>query len=184
MTEYGVICGRFQIFHNDHLEYALAAKAKCEHLVVGITNPDPSHFTKDPADPARHLEMENPLSYFERQQLIHRALGDEGIGVDECSTVPFPIDRPELISAYAPSRALFFLTIYDRWGQEKRKRLEALGFATEVLWERPEVEKKLHGKQLRRLIAAGEPWREFVPEGVATLVEAWRLDERIRSLID
>lgn len=41
MIRTGVIHGRFQLLHNDHLKYLLAGKARCEHLVVGITNPDP-----------------------------------------------------------------------------------------------------------------------------------------------
>lgn len=42
MVEQGVIHGRFHILHNDHLKYLLAGKlARC-HLIVGITNPDPT----------------------------------------------------------------------------------------------------------------------------------------------
>ncbi|MBP3706729.1 MAG: adenylyltransferase/cytidyltransferase family protein [Clostridia bacterium] len=37
MEKIGVVCGRFQIFHNEHLQYVMAAKEKCEHLIVGIT---------------------------------------------------------------------------------------------------------------------------------------------------
>jgi len=40
MTERGVVHGRFQVLHNDHVKYLLAGKARCRHLVVGITNPD------------------------------------------------------------------------------------------------------------------------------------------------
>ena len=42
MYDIGVIHGRFQVPHNDHLRYLLAGKALCRHLVVGLTNPDPS----------------------------------------------------------------------------------------------------------------------------------------------
>ena len=37
MVELGFIHGRFQLFHNDHLQYALLAKEQCEKLIVGIT---------------------------------------------------------------------------------------------------------------------------------------------------
>ena len=40
MDKLGAVCGRFQIFHLDHLRYVLAAKERCEHLIVGITSPD------------------------------------------------------------------------------------------------------------------------------------------------
>jgi nicotinamide mononucleotide adenylyltransferase len=32
----GVVHGRFQPFHNGHLEYVLSAKQKCDFLYVGI----------------------------------------------------------------------------------------------------------------------------------------------------
>ena len=38
MEHIGVVCGRFQIFHNEHLQYVMAAKEKCEHLIVGISS--------------------------------------------------------------------------------------------------------------------------------------------------
>ena len=41
MIQTGVIHGRFQVLHNDHLKYLLAGKADASTLVVGITNPDP-----------------------------------------------------------------------------------------------------------------------------------------------
>ena len=37
---WGMIHGRFQPFHTGHLEYLVAAAARCERLVVGITNPE------------------------------------------------------------------------------------------------------------------------------------------------
>jgi len=40
-AETGVIHGRFQVLHNDHLKYLMEGMALCDHLVVGITNPDP-----------------------------------------------------------------------------------------------------------------------------------------------
>lgn len=35
MIEIGVVCGRFQIFHKEHLQYVLAAKKECKYLIVG-----------------------------------------------------------------------------------------------------------------------------------------------------
>ena len=37
MIKLGFIHGRFQLFHNDHLRYALLAKEQCEKLIVGVT---------------------------------------------------------------------------------------------------------------------------------------------------
>ena len=180
MSDYGIVHGRFQVFHNDHLEYALAAKELCERLIVGITNPDPEQTGGDAADMHRHLAAENPLSYFERLQMVERGLRDAGIEAGEFVIVPFPINRLELLHHYVPSAATHYLTIYDDWGRAKRDRMCALGLQVEVLWERSESEKRIHGRDLRRLIAAGGEWRPLVPAGVADLIEAWELAARLR----
>ena len=90
----GVIHGRFQVLHHDHLKYLTAGKARCRHLVVGITNPDPTLTRDDPADPQRSQPAANPLSYFERYVMIQAALLDAGLGSSDFSVVPFPINLP------------------------------------------------------------------------------------------
>ena len=62
----GFVHGRFQPFHNGHLEYLRGALERCEELFVGITNPDLSHVRPEPEDPLRHLPESNPWSYVER----------------------------------------------------------------------------------------------------------------------
>ncbi len=96
MAGVGVIHGRFQIFHNDHLKYVLAGKSRCSHLAVGITNPDPSLTRHDPIDPHRSLPSANPLTYFERYIMVRAALVESGVPEREFSIVPFPINFPEI----------------------------------------------------------------------------------------
>ena len=79
MTSAGVIHGRFQVLHNDHLAYIMAAKLRCEHLVVGITNPDPTLTKEDFADPQRSLAINNPLTYFERYTMVRAVLVEAGL---------------------------------------------------------------------------------------------------------
>jgi nicotinamide-nucleotide adenylyltransferase len=102
MIETGVIHGRFQILHNDHLRYVLAGKARCRHLVVGITNPDSSLTAADHADRERHKAYANPLTYFERYVMIRDVLLEAGLSEQEFSLVPFPVNRPELYRFYVP----------------------------------------------------------------------------------
>ena len=75
----GVIHGRFQVLHNDHLKYLLAGKVRCKHLVVGITNPDPTLTREDSADPKRTRLISNPLTYFERYTMVGAALVEAGV---------------------------------------------------------------------------------------------------------
>ena len=91
----GVAHGRFQPLHPGHLEYLLAAKARCRLLVVGITNPDPSQTAHESSDPNRGLPDANPFTYYERHVMVERSLVAAGIGRDEFRIVPFPHSFPE-----------------------------------------------------------------------------------------
>ena len=95
MDEIGVIHGRFQVLHNDHLRYLLAGKGCCRHLVVGITNPDPSTILADELNEHRHLPEENPLTFTERLMMIQETLRDEGYPLERIFIVPLPIHHPD-----------------------------------------------------------------------------------------
>ena len=95
MNQVGVIHGRFQVLHNDHVKYLLAGKKRCQHLVVGITNPDPSMTRDDRSDSHRSSLQANPLTYYERYRLVSVALIEAGCGLDHFSVVPLPINSPE-----------------------------------------------------------------------------------------
>ncbi|WP_043637458.1 nicotinate-nucleotide adenylyltransferase [Desulfovibrio sp. TomC] len=174
-----VIHGRFQVLHNDHLRYLLAGKALCDRLVIGVTNPDPSHTRHDPADPLRSLESSNPLTYFERAQLLHAVLAEAGLSPQEFFVVPFPINLPELYRHYVPLDALFLVSIYDEWGRRKLKYFESLTLHTHVLWEVPPEDKGLSATEVRRRMGAGEPWEHLVPPAAAGLLRQWRIPERL-----
>jgi nicotinamide-nucleotide adenylyltransferase len=178
----GVIHGRFQMLHNDHLRYLLAGKARCEHLVVGITDPDPSLSKFDPADPNRSRPLSNPLTYFERYTMVKRALLESGLEITHFSVVPFPIHFPEKYGSYVPLDGIFFLTIYDRWGRKKLEQFRRLGLNTEILWEKTLKEKGLTGTEIRNRMIKGEPWVMDVPKSTAMLVKEWGISSRLREM--
>jgi nicotinamide-nucleotide adenylyltransferase len=153
MTEVGVAHGRFQIVHYDHLKYIMAARAKCKHLIVGITNPDPSLTKDDKSDPSRSEIKANPLTYYERYRMLKAALleqpGTLCGKVSPLDIVPFPINLPELYEHYVPLDATFFLTIHDAWGEKKLEMFESLGLKTEVLWRKPLSEKGITSTDIR-----------------------------------
>ena len=183
MFDMGVIHGRFQVLHNDHLRYLLAGKARCRHLVIGITNPDPALTRDDSADPHRSLPGANPLSYFERYTMVQHAMVEAGMKeATDFSVVPFPINLPELYGHYVPLDATFFLTIYDQWGRKKLERFRSLGLKTEILWEKPREEKGLSGVDVRSRMAKGEPWEHLVPPSTALLMKAWDIPKRLQDL--
>ena len=182
MHPVGVTHGRFQVVHHDHLKYLLAGKVRCRHLVVGITNPDPSHTRDDPADPQRSSPVANPLTYLERHQLVHSAFLEAGLNLQDFTIVPFPINFPELYRYYLPLDAVFFLTIYDAWGRSKLNRFQEMGLKTEVLWERAPTEKGQRATDIRRIMIDGQPWEHLVPAANVALLKSWGIPERLQRL--
>jgi nicotinamide-nucleotide adenylyltransferase len=177
----GVIHGRFQVLHNDHLAYLLAGKEECEHLVVGITNPDPGLTGSEEADPARSDPAANPLSFYERMLLVKCCLVDAGLREEDFSITPFPVNFPDLYWNYVPMEAVFFLTIYDDWGRRKLEYFRSLGLRTHVLWERAPESKGLSGARVRQAMIRNEPWEHMVPESTAVLCRAWDIAGRMRG---
>ncbi len=181
MTETGVVHGRFQIFHLDHLKYVLAAKQRCKHLVVGITNPDPTLTKTDAADPHRSSPEANPLTYFERCRIIGAVLPEAGLDRAEFSIVPFPINFPELYHFYVPLDAVFYLTIYDDWGKRKLNLFQSLALNVEVLWVKSGEQKGISAKEVRKRIAEGDPWEYLVPPAAASVMKKIGIDARLRQ---
>jgi nicotinamide mononucleotide adenylyltransferase len=179
MAETGVVHGRFQVVHNDHMKYILAAKERCKYLIVGITNPDPTLTKRDEADPARSAPEANLLTYLERQEMLRAALLEAGLRPDEFAIVPFPINFPELYDYYVPLDAVFYLTIYDKWGERKLEMFRKLELETDVMWRRPAAEKGITSTEVRRLIAAGRPWEHLVPASVAGILKQGNIINRI-----
>jgi nicotinamide-nucleotide adenylyltransferase len=164
----GMIHGRFQPFHNGHLEYMRGAAERCDELFVGITNPDPARIKPEAADPARHLPESNPWSYAERLLMVKAAALDLGLDLARLHVIPFPVNEPELWPAYVPAEVTQFLRLFSDWGGEKLDRLRAAGYEVVVLDEG--AEKELSGTDVRAALRAGGDWESLVPPGVARVL--------------
>lgn len=175
-----IIHGRFQPLHKGHLEYLMAGKQRCDVLIVGISNADPSHLGHEPSDPARSLDIANPCTFYERALMVESALVDEGVSRADFRIVPFPICVPELLPYYVPKHAEYLLTIYDDWGEEKRRRLEHLVGGVHVMWRRDW--KFTTGTIVRTHIAEGREWRDLVPPATIRTILEHGIDRRIRDL--
>ena len=160
-----MIHGRFQPFHNGHLEYLRGAAARCEELFVGITNPDPRRIKEEPSDPLRHLPESNPFTYVERLLMIEAVAADEGI---DAHVIPFPVNEPELWPAYVPPGVTQYLRLFSEWGGTKLERLRAAGYEVVVLDEG--AEKEISGADVRAALREGREWEHLVPPGVAALL--------------
>ena len=178
----GIIHGRFQLLHLDHMKYLLAGKERCDYLLIGISNPDVSLTKFSETCPHRSASASNPLTFYERFQMIQAAMLEAGGSRSEFDIVPFPINYPELLFNYVPRDATFYMTINDAWGTAKLQTLQDLGCDVEVMWEKLGSEKGISGTQVRDRIAHGEMWNHLMPRSVYDYIIAHHLDARIRSL--
>jgi nicotinamide mononucleotide adenylyltransferase len=171
----GSVHGRFQPFHNEHLEYVTAAHRNCRFLWIGITKYD---LEVSPLGREREKPENNPLTYLERISIIAEALSDIGISRESFAFVPFPIEHPQKLKQFLSTSVLCFTTICEPWNREKIKVLEGEGYSVRVLWER---DKKVAGHAIREQIIRGETgWKENVPPATARAVD--RLGVRGRLL--
>lgn len=176
----GVVHGRFQLLHNDHVKFILEGFHRCEHLIIGICNPDVTLTSFNEKNPHRSALENNPFTYYERYQMIKGSLIEKGISPDRFDIVPFPINMPELIFNYAPKDAKYFLTIYDEWGMAKKEELEAIGCDVEVMWQVKLEDKGISGTDIRNLIKNGEDYKEYVPAYVYNYMKANGLEDRLK----
>jgi cytidyltransferase-like protein len=163
-----MIHGRFQPFHNGHLEYLRGAAERCGEVFVGITNPDPTRIKAEASDPLRHLPESNPYSYVERLLMVKAAALDAGLDLARVHVIPFPVNEPELWHAYVPEDVVQFIRLFSDWGGTKLDRFREAGYEVVVLDEG--AEKEISGAQVREAMREGGPWETLVPGGVARVL--------------
>ena len=162
-----MIHGRFQPFHNGHLEYLRGAAARSERVFVGITNPDPWRIKEEPTDPLRHLPESNPYTYTERLLMVQSVAADEGIPVH---VIPFPVNEPELWHAYVPANVTQYIRQFSDWGSTKIERFRRAGYDVVILDEG--AEKEISGVDVRKAMRDGGDWQSLVPPGVARVIRS------------
>ena len=162
-----MIHGRFQPFHNGHLEYLRGAAAHSQRVFVGITNPDPQRIKEEPTDPLRHLPESNPFTYAERLLMVEEVAADERIRVH---VIPFPVNEPELWPAYVPPGVTQYLRLFSDWGGTKLERLRDAGYDVVVLDEG--VEKEISGADVRAALRSEGDWESLVPPGVVRVIRS------------
>ena len=164
-----MVHGRFQPFHNGHLEYLRGAAERSDEVFVGITNPDPARIKPEPADPLRHLPESNPYSYVERLLMVEAAAADAGVEAERLHVVPFPVNEPGLWDAYVPRDVVQYIRLFSDWGGTKLERLREAGYEVVVLDEG--AEKELSGADVRAAIRDGGDWERLVPPRVAAVLK-------------
>lgn len=179
----GCVHGRFQPPHRNHKEYILTAKARCDVLFIGITQPDIRQLSNCQADPHRSETSNNPLTFNERAECLRRMLSVEKyIEGRDYVIVPFDIDRPDTFQKYIPNTWMQYTTLIDEWNVEKKARLEELGYDVQVLYDR-RGQDRISGTKIRYLAKIDDDaYREMVTPEVFSYLQGISFGERLKGL--
>ena len=163
MFDTTMIHGRFQPFHNGHLDYLRQTMAITNNrLIIGITNPTPDLISEVRCDTHRHLPEANPYSYFQRYSMIHETLCHErDASRISMLVVPFPIHNEELWDYYVPKDVVQVLSAFEMWDQEKKARFEKHGYQTHELV----CDRIVSGTQTRKINSSNQTLADYVPKG-------------------
>ena len=163
--------GRFQPFHNQHLEVLSALSHEFDRIIIAITNPDIENLFEHAASQHRHTDAANPFSYESRVQIIEDSISElsELNGV-EIEIIPFDLTQPD--SWTVPAETVFALRIFSVWEASKLDLFTGQGF--EVL-ELPAPATKLSASDIREALTTNDStWHSHViPEAVSTIQQEW-----------
>lgn len=177
-----VINGRFQPFHLGHLEYAVAAAADCDVLVVGLTRVPGLEIPEEgvTAAPHRLSDDHNPLTFGERALIVQATLETEPEIRCDVVIVPFPIEKPHVLRSFVPPNWHIVTTLHEPWNREKIRILSELGYNVSVVCEGSE--KLARGQDIRGLMRAGdESWRAGVPAMTARMLDTLDVPRRMQG---
>jgi len=165
----GLLLGRYQPFHNGHIEVVKKILEECDLLVITVGSAQDSH-TK-----------ENPFTGGERLSMISEALADEGVPLHRYIIVPIPdIHNNGLWVAHVKAFCPPFDVVYTRNPLSKRLFDEAgIKVRQQPLYDRH----KYSGTKIRERILKGGDWEGLVPKGVARVVKKIGGVERLKSVI-
>jgi nicotinamide-nucleotide adenylyltransferase len=171
--------GRFQPFHNQHLEVLSALSHKFDRIIIGVTNPDVTNLQEHSASQHRHTDAANPFSYESRVSIInHSIAGSSELTSVEIEIIQFDLTSPE--SWQVPASTVFALRIFSPWEASKLALFSDLGFET---LELPAPESKLSASDIRASLAAnGNTWESLVaPDAISTIRNEWNSAASVKA---
>lgn len=158
----GLVLGRFQPFHLEHLRFVLAALARCRMLTIGVTNPF-GGLLPEPGE-TRLTRSSNPLPFWLRKECIHAALDAEGIAPSRYQVHAVSLFA-DVLKVIVPPTTCCFTTVFDQWGVQKEDLLRQAGFTVTQL---AVGTKSISGERVRQLMRSGSSeWRSLLPNSVA-----------------
>jgi nicotinamide-nucleotide adenylyltransferase len=163
--------GRFQPFHNQHLEVLTALSHKFDCIIIGVTNPDLNNLQEHGASQHRHTGDANPFSYESRVKIIKDSIANlPELIATEIEIIAFDLTDPA--SWQVPTQTVFALRIFTPWEASKLTLFSDLGFET---LELPAPTVKLSASDIRKSLGSNESyWHSLVsPGAISTIQQEW-----------
>jgi nicotinamide-nucleotide adenylyltransferase len=158
--------GRFQPFHNGHLEVVREMASQVDKLIIVIGSAQESH------------TLDDPFTAGERHLMISESLDREGI--KNYHLIPIvDINRYSVWVAHVRSLVPPFDIIFTNNDLTARLFSEA---GMEVRRTKLYNRKKFSGKIIRIAIASGGDWRSLVPDGTTRVIGQIDGEKRIMEL--
>jgi nicotinamide-nucleotide adenylyltransferase len=168
MVKRGLFVGRFQPFHNGHLEVIKRIMKEVDELVIIVGSSQYSH------------RLDNPFTAGERITMIRKALEEEEIQLPRIWIIPVPdVHQHSLwvsqILAYSPK----FDVVYANEPLTRRLFIEA-GFRVELM---PLIKREVYlATEIRKRMLTGENWIKLVPSSVAKFIKDINGEVKLRDL--
>lgn len=163
--------GRFQPFHNQHLEVLSALSHEFDRIIIGVTNPDIENLSEHVASLHRHTDAANPFPYESRVQIIKDSISElTDLKNVEIEIIPFDLTQPD--SWTVPADTVFALRIFSVWEASKLDLFTGQGF--EVL-ELPAPATKISASDIRETLTTNDStWHSHVaPGAISTIQQEW-----------
>ncbi len=162
----GLLIGRFQPFHQGHLDALHFALSKVDKLWVGLGSSN------------KPLQKNNPFSAEERKKMILSSIDDSIRSKIEIFFIPDFEDHKkwvEHIDIIVPKFDVVFTN------DDMTKHLYSKRDTTVVTipFTKRDV---LSGTNIRDLILGDQPWEEFVPDGTRKFLNKINAKQRLKNL--
>jgi len=175
VVDLGMVHGRFQPFHHEHLEYILHGINHSKKCLIGITQPDLKSISECKLLPHRGKPEGNPFTFKERSDMIKLSLMTIGIPNEKYEIFPFDIDKheesiPDIISKRGvPTQ---FIKLFSDWEFHKMEIFQQ--YCLKITIVRDELNEYSHknvsGTLVRELISSNRNWYDFVPVGTRQVI--------------
>ena len=157
--------GRFQPFHNGHLNLAKQILEECDEVIIAITSSQFNYLEKDPFTSGERIEM------------IHNSLKESKFDLSRCFIVA--IENQFNIAtwgSYLKAALPHFDKVYS--GNDYVKMLLA-DSSIDVISPKFLDRTKYNATHIRSMIVVGDDWKTLVPHAVVKFLEKINAKKRL-----